>query len=166
MGPDEWQTVSTIFQEGIDTGQATFETVVPSWAEWDAGKISSCRLVAKMDGSIVGWAALSPVSQREVYAGIAEVTIYVAGAARGEGVGKVLLQALVESSERADYWMLQAVMFPENEASVALHRVCGFRIVGRREKVGRHHGAWRDTVLMERRSQIVGQDFFLPSGDK
>ena len=151
MGPDDWQAVSTIYREGIETGQATFETAVPSWAEWDAGEISSCRLVAKMDGSIVGWTALSPVSQREVYAGIAEVTIYVAGADRGEGVGKALLQA---------------VMFPENEASVALHIACGFRIVGMREKVARLHGVWRNTVLMERRSQIVGQDLFLPSGDK
>jgi phosphinothricin acetyltransferase len=156
MHPDEWQAVRIIYQEGIDTGQATFETAVPSWEEWDASKLSTGRLVAKMDGSIAGWVALNPVSQREVYAGIVEVSIYVAGAFRGQGVGMALLQAAVESSERAGYWMLQAVMFPENEASVTLHRACGFRLVGKREKVARHHGVWRDTVLMERRSQIVG----------
>ena len=156
MRPDDWQVVWIIYQEGIDTGQATFETAVPSWEEWDAGKLSTGRLVAKMGGSIAGWAALNPVSQREVYAGIAEVSIYVADAVRGQGVGKALLQAVVESSERAGYWMLQAVMFPENEASVTLHRACGFRLVGKREKVARHYGVWRDTVLMERRSQIVG----------
>ena len=156
MQVNDWQAVRVIYQEGIDTGQATFETAVPPWEEWDAGKLSTGRLVAKMGGSIAGWAALNPVSQREVYAGIEEVSIYVAGALRGEGVGKALLQAVAESSERAGYWMLQAVMFPENEASVALHKACGFRLVGKREKVGLHHGVWRDTVLMERRSKIVG----------
>jgi phosphinothricin acetyltransferase len=166
MQADDWQAVRIIYQEGIDTGQATFETAVPSWEEWDAGKLSTSRLVAKMDGSIAGWAALNPVSQREVYAGIAEVSIYVAGAFHGQGVGTALLQAVIESSERAGYWMLQAVMFPENEASVALHKACGFRIVGKRKKVARHYGVWRDTILMERRSQVVGQDFFLSSGDK
>ena len=156
MRPEEWQAVRCIYQEGIDTGQATFETAVPSWEEWDAGKLSTCRLVARMDGSIAGWAALSLVTRREVYAGIAEVSIYVAGAVRGQGVGRVLLQALVDCSERTGCWCLQAVMFPENEASVALHRACGFRLVGKREKVARHYGVWRDTVLMERRSQKVG----------
>ena len=156
MQADDWQAVRIIYQEGIDTGQATFETAVSSWEEWDAGKLSTGRLVARMGGSIAGWAALSPVSKREVYAGIAEVSIYMASSVRGEGIGKALLQAVVESSERAGYWMLQAVMFPENEASVALHRACGFRLVGKREKVGLHHGVWRDTVLMERRSRIVG----------
>jgi len=156
MQADDWEAVRIIYQEGIDTGQATFETAVPSWEEWDAGKLSTGRIVAKLGGSIAGWAALNPVSQREVYAGIAEVSIYVAGAVRGEGVGKAVLQAVVASSERAGYWMLQAVMFPENGASVALHRACGFRLVGKREKVARQYGVWRDTVLMERRSQKVG----------
>ena len=156
MQADDWQAVRIIYQEGIDTGQATFETAVPSWEEWDASKLSTGRLVAKMGGSIAGWTALNLVSQREVYAGIAEVSIYAAGAFRGEGIGKALLQAVVESSERAGYWMLQAVMFPENEASITLYRLCGFRLVGKREKVGLHHGVWRDTVLMERRSKIVG----------
>ncbi len=156
MEPDDWQAVRMIYQEGIETGQATFETAVPSWADWDAGKISSCRFVAKLDGLVAGWAALSPISQRKVYAGIAEVSIYVASAARGQGIGKVLLRTLVGCSERAGYWMLQAVMFPENEASVVLHKACGFRIVGRRERVARHHGIWRDTILLERRSRVVG----------
>lgn len=156
MRPAAWEAVRTIYQEGIDTGQATFESAVPSWEEWDAGKLTACRLVVRVDGSIAGWAALSPVSRREVYAGIAEVSIYVAGAVRGQGVGRALLRALVDCSERAGFWMLQAVMFPENEASVALHRACGFRLVGKRENVARHYGIWRDTVLMERRSRVVG----------
>ncbi len=155
MEAEDWPAVRIIYHEGIETGQATFETAVPSWDEWDAGKIPSCRFVARLDGVVVGWAALSPVSQREVYAGIAEVSIYMAGAARGQGIGKALLSALVESSERAGFWMLQAVMFPENEASVALHTACGFRIVGKRELIACHRGIWRDTILMERRSRIV-----------
>lgn len=156
MQPEEWQAVRTVYQEGIDSGQATFETAVPSWDEWNASKLPACRIVATIDESIAGWAALSPVSEREVYAGIAEVSVYVAGDVRGQGVGKALLRELIVRSEHNGYWMLQAVMFPENEASVVLHKACGFRIVGSREKVARHHGVWRDTVLMERRSQIVG----------
>jgi len=156
MQPDNWQAVRGIYQEGIDTGQATFETTVPSWEEWDASKLSACRLVARIDGLIVGWAALSSISQREVYAGIAEISIYVADAIRGQGVGRELLQALVACSEQNGYWTLQAVMFPENQSSVALHRKCGFRVVGRRERIARQYGIWRDTVMMERRSQLVG----------
>ena len=156
MQPEDWQIVRNIYQEGIDTGQATFETAVPSWEDWDAHKLSDCRLVARKDGLIAGWAVLSPVSMREVYAGIAEIGIYVAAAFRGQGVGKALMQAVVTCSEDKGYWMLQAVMFPENQASVAMHKACGFRIVGKREKIARHHGIWRDTVMLERRSQIVG----------
>ena len=156
LEPEDWQAVRTIYQEGIDSGQATFETEVPSLEEWNASKLSACRLIARVDGSTAGWAALSPVSQRQVYAGIAEVSVYVSGAVRGRGVGRALLQEVVDSSERAGFWMLQAVMFPENEASVALHRACGFRLVGKREKVAQYHGIWRDTILMERRSRKVG----------
>lgn len=156
MEQEDWPAVRVIYQDGIETGQATFETAVPSWADWDAGKLLSCRFVARLRGVVVGWAALSPVSRREVYAGIAEVSIYMASGVRGQGLGRALLQALVESSEQAGYWMLQAVMFPENEASVALHTACGFRVVGKRELVACHRGIWRDTILMERRSRIVG----------
>lgn len=156
MEQEDWPAVRVIYQDGIETGQATFETAVPSWADWDASKLPSCRFVARLRGVVVGWTALSPVSRREVYAGIAEVSIYMASGARGQGLGRALLQALVESSEQAGYWMLQAVMFPENEASVALHTACGFRVVGKRELVACHRGIWRDTILMERRSRIVG----------
>ena len=157
LQPEDWPAVRRIYQEGIDTRQATFETAVPSWEEWDAGKLASCRIVARTDDKIVGWAALSPVSRREVYAGIAEVSVYVTEQARGHGLGKALLKKLIDCSERSGLWMLQALMFPENEASVALHRICGFRLVGKREKIAKHYGVWRDTVLMERRSPIVGQ---------
>ncbi len=157
LQPEDWPAVRKIYQEGIATRQATFETAVPSWSEWDASKIASCRFVARTDDKILGWAALSPVSQREVYAGIAEVSVYVAEKARGHGLGKALLQKLIDCSERSGFWTLQAMMFPENEASVALHHVCGFRVVGKREKIGKHYGVWRDTLLLERRSQIVGQ---------
>jgi phosphinothricin acetyltransferase len=162
MQPHDWEAVRAIYQEGIDTGQATFETTVPSWEEWNARKLAGPRLLARLQETIVGWAALSPVSKRPVYAGIAEVSIYVAADVRGQGIGKALLRELIARSERRGLWMLQAVMFPENMASVALHRACGFRIVGIREKIGRHYGIWRDTVLLERRSQIVGQDFLPP----
>jgi len=156
MRPEAWQAVRIIYQEGIDTGQATFEATVPSWDEWDAGKYPDCRLVAKRGEAIVGWAALSPVSRREVYAGVAEVSVYVAKSVRGEGVGTALLQALIESSENAGLWTLQASMFPENKVSVALHKACGFRIVGEQKKIARHHGVWHDTILLERRSRRVG----------
>jgi phosphinothricin acetyltransferase len=156
MRAADWQAVRLIYQEGLETGLATFETDVPSWEVWDSSKHVDGRLVAKSGETIVGWAALSPVSKREVYAGVAEVTIYVATAVHRQGVGKQLLRALVKASEQAGLWMLQASVFPENEASVALHRACGFRIVGKREHIARHHGIWRDTIILERRSQLVG----------
>ena len=156
MRADDWQAVRLIYQEGLDTGQATFETDVPSWEVWDGSKHAGCRLVAKSSQKIVGWAALSPISKREVYAGVAEVSIYVATANWRQGVGKRLLRALVKASEQAGFWMLQASVFPENEASIVLHKACGFRIVGMREHIARHHGVWRDTVILERRSQLVG----------
>jgi phosphinothricin acetyltransferase len=156
MQPADWPAVRAIYREGIATGNATFETEAPEWEQWDSGHLPICRLVARRDGQIVGWAALSPVSGRCVYAGVAEVSVYVAAAARGQGVGKALLAALVAESERAGLWTLQAGIFPENAASLALHRACGFREVGRRERIGQMHGVWRDIVLMERRSKIVG----------
>jgi L-amino acid N-acyltransferase YncA len=129
---------------------------VPAWQEWDRNHLPACRLVARRQGRVVGWAALAPVSRRQVYAGVAEVSLYVAASARGQGVGKALLQALVQASEEAGIWTLQAGIFPENTASIGLHRACGFRTVGIRERLGQLHGVWRDVVLMERRSEVAG----------
>jgi len=136
----------------VRTGVATLETEVPDRESWDAGHRTNCRLVARSAGKIVGWAALSPVSRREVYAGVAEVSVYVAEAARGLGAGKSLLTELVRASEADGLWTLEAKIFPDNEASLALHKTCGFRIVGRRERLGRLAGKWRDILLLERRS--------------
>jgi L-amino acid N-acyltransferase YncA len=153
----DWPAVAAIYREGIETGEATFETAVPAWEDWDAGHLVNGRLIAAAeDGTVLGWAALTPVSGRCVYAGVAEVSVYVAAAARGQGVGKLLLRALVEASEADGIWTLQAAMFPENKGSVALHKSLGFRRVGVRKKLGQLHGVWRDVLLMERRSNRVG----------
>lgn len=157
MQPADWETVQAIYREGIETGNATFETAVPTYKSWDASHSNHSRLVAKTDGDIIGWAALTSISSRCVYTGVAEVSVYVAATARGQNVGKVLLQALVDAAERENIWTLQASMFSENEASVALHHACGFRVVGHRERIAQQHGIWRDTLLMERRSSVVGQ---------
>jgi L-amino acid N-acyltransferase YncA len=156
MQDGDWEAVRLIYGEGIATGDATFETEVPEWEDWDRSHARDCRLVARRGGQVVGWAALSPVSARRAYAGVAEVSVYVALPARGQGVGRALLRALIEESERRGFWTLQAGIFPENEASIALHRACGFRIVGHRERLGRMCSVWRDVVLMERRSEVVG----------
>jgi phosphinothricin acetyltransferase len=156
MQAEDWPNVQRIYREGIETGNATFETQVPEWGVWDGKTRPQPRLVARLDDQVVGWAALSSVSARAVYAGVCEVSVYVAAAARGQGIGKKLLQALVQASEELGIWTLQASIFPENQASIAIHEQCGFRILGRREKIAQHRGRWRDTVLMERRSQIVG----------
>ena len=152
-----WPAVRAIYEAGIATGQATFTTEAPSWDAWDAGHLPHCRLVATgTAGQVRGWAALSPVSSRCVYAGVAEVSIYIAAEARGRGVGQQLLAALVADSERHGLWMLQAGIFPENAASLALHASQGFRTVGRRERISQLGGQWRDTLLLERRSAAVG----------
>lgn len=156
MRPDDWPAVEAIYREGIATGLATFETETPSWGRWDAAHRPDCRLVARDGDRVLGWAALSPVSDRCVYAGVAENSIYIAAAARGQGIGKVLLRALIEASEAAGIWTLQTGIFPENAASLALHRSCGFRIVGIRERIGQLHGVWKDVVFLERRSRVVG----------
>ena len=156
MQPADWPSVREIYEEGIATKQATFETRVPTWERWDTAHLSDARLLAKLDEKTVGWAALSPVSARPAYAGVAEVSLYVAGAARGRGVGKRLLGALVQESEQLGLWTLQAVTLRENAGSVALHKKCGFREVGVREKIAQLDGVWRDTVLLERRSNKVG----------
>lgn len=150
-------TVLAIYQAGIDTGDATFETAAPGWAEFDRSRLPEHRLVA-VDGTgrLLGWAALSPVSDRCVYAGVAEHSVYVHSDARGRGLGNALLAALIESTEAAGIWTLQSGVFPENTASIALHERAGFRVVGRRERIGRHQGRWRDVLLLERRSSVVG----------
>ena len=156
MNPRDWPAVREIYLEGIRTGNATFETSAPEWEKWDAGHLPSCRFAARAGDDLLGWAALSPVSGRCVYAGVAEVSVYVAERARGQGIGLNLLRSLVEVSEKADIWTLQAGIFPENVASIEVHKRCGFRVVGTREKIGCMDGRWRDVVLMERRSTVAG----------
>ncbi|HEX8285287.1 MAG TPA: GNAT family N-acetyltransferase [Pyrinomonadaceae bacterium] len=153
-----WDEVRAVYLEGLATGDATFETEAPDRARWDASHLTCCRLVALTGERVAGWAALGRVSAREVYKGVAEVSVYVGGEFRGRGVGRALLEALVRESEAEGVWTLQASVFPENVASVALHLACGFREVGRRERVGRLKGRWRDTLLLERRSRTVGVD--------
>lgn len=156
MKAEHWPDVKAIYESGIATGNATFQTGAPVWEEWDAAHIKTCRLVAVEQDEILGWAALTPVSGRCVYAGVAEVSIYISESARGKGLGSILLNALVAESEQHNFWTLQAGIFPENVASIRLHEACGFRMVGRREKIGQMLGVWRDTVLLERRSNTVG----------
>jgi phosphinothricin acetyltransferase len=144
--------VAAIYEQGIRTGNATFETEVPAWERWDAAHLRSHRLVAESGGEVVGWAALSPVSARACYAGVAEDSVYVDGEARGQGVGRELLTRLVEDAEEDGIWTIQSSVFPENRASLALHERCGFRVVGTRERIAQLDGAWRDTILIERRS--------------
>lgn len=156
MHATDWAQVRTIYLEGIASGHATFETTAPEWEKWDAEHLSEPRLVCRRNGAVVGWASLSPVSGRCVYAGVAEVSIYVAEKSRGLGIGHALLAALIERAERLGIWTLQAGIFPENRASIQLHFKSGFREVGRREKLGKMAGVWRDVVLLERRSKVAG----------
>ena len=161
MTESDWSSVAEVYREGIETGHATFETSVPTWERWDGAHVDSCRFVAELDGDVVGWAGLSVVSDRCVYGGVAEVSVYVGSSGRGKGVGTRLLSAVVEASEKAGVWSLQAGMFPENAGSIALHSKCGFRQVGRRERIGKMDlgpmkGKWRDVLLLERRSTTVG----------
>jgi L-amino acid N-acyltransferase YncA len=153
--PHHWPAVRAIYQAGIATGNATFETAVPTWEAWDAAHLPDHRLVARDDGRVLAWAALAPVSDRCAYAGVAEGSIYVAPGAQGRGVGRQLLDALVASAERAGIWTVQTGIFPENRASVRLHQACGFRVVGVRERLGRLEGRWRDVLLLERRSPRI-----------
>jgi len=152
----DWERVRTIYLEGLDTGQASFETDAPSWEAWDAAHHAHSRLAARGEGRVVGWAALTPMSKRRCYAGVAEVSIYVAVAERGRGIGRRLLAELVASSERHGIWTLFGSTFPENVASLRAQAACGFRVMGRRERIAQHHGVWRDTVITERRSRVVG----------
>lgn len=154
----DWEAVCAIYVAGIATGQATFETEAPTWVHWDGNHLPAPRLVAISSDRIVGWAALSAVSARAVYAGVAEVSVYIDLEMRGRGIGRLLLETLVKESEQNGIWTLQASVFPENAASVSLHKSCGFREVGRRERTGRMNGVWRDTLLLERRSKVSGND--------
>ena len=164
MEADDWEQVRRIYLDGLATGQATFETTSPSWKTWDLSHLPFARLVAiSPDNSrLKGWAALSPISGRWVYAGVAEVSIYVAGDSRGKGIGTALLEQLVAESEQKGIWTLQASVFPENHPSIALHQCCGFREVGIRERIGCLNGVWRDTVLLERRSKLVKFEYAGP----
>lgn len=156
MNPGDWEQVRSIIREGIATGYTTFETDAPSWERWDAGHLQTARLVARKGDNVLGWAALTPVSNRDVYRGVAELSVFVKEESRGHGIGRALLEALIDQSERNAIWTLQAAIFPENTASVKLHLRCGFREVGRRERIGKLNGSWRDTLLFERRSKTVG----------
>jgi L-amino acid N-acyltransferase YncA len=153
---EDWPEVAQIFEEGIRTGVATFETEVPSWEDWDSAHLPEHRFVAERSVRVVGWIALAPVSSRCCYSGVAEVSAYVGEEARGEGFGRQLLARLIESSERGGIWTLETGVFPENEPSLALLQRFGFRIVGTRERIGLMHGMWRDVVFLERRSEVVG----------
>ena len=152
----DFLSVQSIYQEGIETDNATFQTQIKSWDEWNSSFLTSCRLVASLGNEVIGWAALSPISSRDVYRGVAEVSVYVASCASGRGVGSTLLDKLIVSSEKANIWMLQAGIFPENKASIRIHQKNGFRVLGIREKIGEKKGIWRDVVFMERRSKKVG----------
>jgi L-amino acid N-acyltransferase YncA len=154
MGPGDWPHVAAIYAAGIATRNATFETEVPAWAEWDAAHLPDHRFVASDSDGIVGWVALTAYSDRCCYEGVADLSVYVDPAAQGRGIGRTLLEQVVTSAEGAGIWTLQAGIFPENEASLALHRRCGFRVVGTRERIGRLDGVWRDVLLLERRSPV------------
>ena len=158
MRPEDWPRVSAIYMEGIATDHASFETGVPPWEQWNLEHMGNCRLVARQGSEVGGWAALTSVSDRCVYAGVAEVSVYVGEVFRGRGIGVQLLRALVRASELEEIWTLQAGIFPENEASICMHERCGFRLVGRRERLGKMNGRWRDVLLLERRSRVIGSD--------
>jgi phosphinothricin acetyltransferase len=155
MTPSDWTAVAEIYKQGIDTGNATFQHEIPTWDEWDKTHLKTCRILAEGKKHVVGWAALLPVSGRSVYSGVAEVSVYVSTDYRGKGIGSELLKKLIYESEKEGFWTLQAVIFPENKASLKIHKDYGFREVGYREKIGKMKGIWRNTVLLERRSSII-----------
>jgi L-amino acid N-acyltransferase YncA len=149
----DWPSVAAIYEEGLELG--TFETDVPTWEAWHAAHLAAPRLVARLDGGVVGWAALAPYSRRHVYRGVTEDSIYVASTARGRGIGRLLLTELVRRADDAGIWTIQAACFPQNAASIGLHRACGFRVVGTRERIAKRDDVWRDVVILERRSPRV-----------
>ncbi|SFC07339.1 phosphinothricin acetyltransferase [Flagellimonas taeanensis] len=158
MTASDWEQVSNIYSEGIATGFATFETSAPDYGQWDSSHTEHSRLVAEDNGILLGWAALSPVSSRCVYGGVGEVSIYISSQSRGKGIGQLLMERLIEESEKAGFWTLQSGVFPENTGSIKLHEKMGFRYIGKRERIGKIHGAWKDNLLFERRSSTVGMD--------
>lgn len=158
MQANDWDAVKAIYLEGIATGHATFQTTAPSWEVWDKDHLKACRLVAEINNEVVGWAMLSSISSRCVYAGVAEVSVYVGEKAQGNGIGRALLSKLIAESETNNIWTLEAGIFPENTSSIRIHKRCGFREVGYREKLGKMDGKWRDVILLERRSSIAGQN--------
>lgn len=158
MKAADWTNVAEIYRQGIETGNATFQQEIPTWDDWNNGHIKSCRIVAEIDNEIVGWAALTAVSGRCVYAGVAEVSVYISNKYRGQKIGTKLLDKLIAESENEKHWTLQAGIFPENIASLKIHEELGFRKIGHREKIGKMNGIWRDTVLLERRSKVIGID--------
>ncbi len=156
MKPSDWEAVKRIYEEGLATGNATFQQSAPTWEEWNNSHLQHSRIIAVEEEDILGWAALTPVSGRCVYAGVAEVSVYVSEKTRDKGLGKQLLQKLIEESEANNIWTLQAGIFPENTPSIKMHIACGFRLLGTRERIGQMNGIWRDTVLLERRSKVIG----------
>ena len=153
LRPDDWPAVRQIYLDGIRSGLASFETEAPSWDAWDAKH--TLRVVAHSLDAVLGWAAAGPVSSRRCYRGVVESSVYVAAGARGRGVGRALMEELIARSERDGIWTIETGIFPENTVSLRLHERCGFRVVGTRERIGCHHGRWRDVVFLERRSPIV-----------
>ena len=156
MTADDWKNVSEIYRQGIETGNATFQQEIPTYTDWDNGHLKNCRIVAIKDNEVAGWAALTPVSGRCVYAGVAEVSVYVADKNRGHKIGHKLLEKLIIESENEKLWTLQAGIFPENIASLKIHEALGFRKIGHRERIGQMNGIWRDIILFERRSKLIG----------
>jgi len=156
MKPSDWLAVADIYKQGIETGMATFETKVPEWDQWNENHIESCRLIAKIKENTVGWAALSTVSSRCVYGGVAEVSVYVSSQVRGKKIGEYLLRNLIDQSEEQGYWTLQSGIFPENLSSIRLHEKLGFRKIGYKERIGQLDGDWKDNILMEKRSNKKG----------
>ncbi len=158
MLPEDWPSVSKIYAEGIATGYATFENQTPTYEAWSKAHLDNCRIVALEGHKYLGWAALSPVSSRCVYGGVGEVSIYISKKARGKGVGSKLMQSLIVQSEENGLWTIQSGIFPENKGSIRLHEKMGFRYIGKRERIGKRDGIWKDNLLFERRSSIVGVD--------
>lgn len=158
MSATDWNSVADIYKEGIATGVATFETTVPTFESWDKAHMISCRFVAESFNIILGWVALSPVSSRCVYGGVAEVSVYISKSSRGKGIGKLLLKHLIDTSEQEGIWTLQSGVFPTNHGSIKIHEAVGFRMIGSRERIGKLNGQWIDNVLFERRSRLVGVD--------
>ena len=158
MTAEDWTSVAEIYKQGIETGNATFQQEIPTWDDWNNGHIKSCRIIAEINNEIVGWAALIAVSGRCVYAGVTEVSVYIANKYRGQKIGTKLLDKLIIESENEKLWTLQAGIFPENFTSLKIHEELGFRKIGHREKIGKMNGIWRDTVLLERRSKLIGID--------